>query len=162
MTDESASVILFRPKKLMGFAIAPPVECDGKPVAKRMQSSRYMALHLAPGHHVIRSHRKENADWSWELPIDVESGRTYFVSCSFGGLWGTAIEKTGVQISYKKDDSGESMTRETFTTTIRGLPLVVSLADPTAAKKALRHMKPASNNAVADTERVSLAKLAIQ
>jgi len=165
MMDGSASVVLFRPNNIIGFAVAPPVECDGKRVAK-MQNGRYITLHLSPGPHVFITHRSNG----WKLPIDVEAGKTYFVSSelSVNSSWKSSeilnaggVPHKGYRFEYKRDGSKETLSSETFDITPTGKEFVLTHVEPTAAKKMLKHMKPASKGAVAKDAKVSLAKLAI-
>lgn len=74
-----ATIIFFRPRKMMGAAIGFKVREDGKELGK-LRNGSYFALKVAPGTHryVVHSEAED------VLTMEVEAGETYYVQGSLG------------------------------------------------------------------------------
>lgn len=79
---ESATVFIYRPKKLIAKALEPSVFVDGTELA-RMDNGRYFALRLPPGKHTVHL-----TDQKKGYAIDMGPGQTYFFRIGIeAGFW---------------------------------------------------------------------------
>ncbi len=78
-SEGMATIVFFRPKKLLGAAIGFIVREDGVELGK-LRNGNYFVLQVAPGAHSYTVH-SETKD---VLAMEVEAGQTYYVMGSLG------------------------------------------------------------------------------
>jgi hypothetical protein len=72
VSNESATVYIYRPKKYVGGALEPSIFCDGVELAK-MDNGRYFVIKLSPGKHVIHM-----TDPKKGYELNFAPGQTYY------------------------------------------------------------------------------------
>ncbi len=78
-TGPTATVIFFRPSRLVGAAMGFIVR-EGQSELGKLRNGKYFVLHVTPGRHdyVVHSEAKD------VLTIDAEAGETYYIQGSLG------------------------------------------------------------------------------
>jgi len=81
--QDSATLVLYRPKRFMGSGLTPSVYVDGKQVA-RLDNGRFFSVKVDPGKHVVESSMKSHAGLELDLkPREV----TYLEMVILAGNW---------------------------------------------------------------------------